>query len=142
MNKSQKQNMVGVLYLIGKPNDRVFKYRIRLQKFVLLAQKEFGYPFYFDYQSHYYGPYSEELQFFISNLVQLDYIQEFARELPNGNFEFSYSLTDQGKKKLKELSVYNKTDLRKIDLLWTKYNDKPTISVVAAAKVFFSRSDK
>ena len=140
MDKITKQNILGILYLISKPKDRIFRHRIRLQKFVLLAEKEFGYSFDFEYESYYYGPYSEGLQFLISDLVQSGYIQESANELSNGNFEFFYSLTKAGEKKLEQLFTENKNDLKKLDLLWDKYNDKSTNLIVAAAKQHFSNT--
>ena len=55
-------NLGGVLYLVNKAGKNGFPFRIRLQKTILLGKIEFGFPFEFNYSSHFYGPYSSELQ--------------------------------------------------------------------------------
>jgi len=134
MNKIQAQNTLGVLYLMSKPKDGVFKHRIRLQKFILLAKERFEYPFVFKYKNYYYGPYSEELQKFITELIQGGLVKEYTNELSNGNFEFFYELTELGEKKVRELSLRHKDITKKLDSLWLEYSGKPTSSIVKAAK--------
>jgi uncharacterized protein YwgA len=132
---------LGILYLMNKPKDGIFRYRIRLQKFIILAKKEFGCPFTFDYKNYYYGPYSEDLQKSVKELIQEGFIDEHANELPNGNFEFFYKLTDIGKVETNKLSLENKDIVKKLDNLWLKYSRQTTYSIVQSAKSFFDATD-
>lgn len=120
----------GLLYLINK-SEGFFSHRIRLQKMVLLAQKEFNTPFSYSYESYYYGPYSRELQTTISNLISDGLLIEETIESPYGNVSYYYKATPKGTELSKGLDKVIKTS---IDRLWEKYSNHTTDFIVKSAK--------
>lgn len=133
MDIETKNNLVGVLYLVKRASPEGFLFRIKLQKMALLAKLEFDFPFSFNYESHYYGPYSESLQIIVSACVKKGYIDENIIEFPNESYGFSYSLTQEGEKILEKI-ISDRNDIKKLDELWEKYKDQSTASLVARAK--------
>ena len=133
LKEKDKSNLAGILYLMKLALPEGFYFRIRLQKMVLLAKQEFSFPFSFNYESHYYGPYSEQLQSFVSDCVNNDYISEKIIEIGEESFGSLYSLTKDGEKILNSLS-FPKEEFNKLDKVWTTYKDKPTELLVKKAK--------
>lgn len=118
--------------MISKAED-AFAHRIRLQKFVLLAKFEFGYPFIFDYESYYYGPYSFDLQNLVSELVEEGFLEEQILENNQGGFMYKYKLTGEGELFLKK-DKPKLSERRKIDKTWSSYINEPTSFIVERAK--------
>ena len=97
MSKQSKRDVAGILYLISKGGKEGFPFRIRLQKMALLGKLEFSFPFSFKYESHYYGPYSVELQLMVSDLAINDFVDELSTEFEDGRHAFIYLITRRGK---------------------------------------------
>lgn len=76
----------------------------RLQKLVFLAQQEYleedesGY----DFDPYKYGPYSEELTHTLELFEDRGYIEKNVETTRNGNEKYTYSLTDEGWKIVKQ----------------------------------------
>lgn len=128
-----KRDIGGLLYLIGKAGDKGFQYRIRLQKMVLLGKIEAKYPFSFDYSSHYYGPYSANLQDTISQLVSDGLIEE--KIIPTGlnSTGFLYRLAPRGQSVLSSINLGIK-ERGALDHLWESYSGVSTEKLVHEAK--------
>lgn len=125
-----KIDILGLLYLINK-SEGFFPHRIRLQKMVLLAQREFGVPFSYSYESYYYGPYSRELQSGVSNLIGEGLLEEEISESSFGNISYFYKSTPKGVDLAKGL---DKDFKLLIDKLWEKYSSSSIDFIVKSAK--------
>jgi uncharacterized protein YwgA len=73
------------------------KGRKKLQKMVYLMSVA-GAPFQYKYRYHHFGPYSEQLQAEINELVQKGYVSE-----KNEDSAYVYTLTDKGKMLMERL---------------------------------------
>jgi len=133
MDQNLKNNIGGILYLIGLTGDEGFKFRIRLQKLILLSKLEEKFPFSFSYESHYYGPYSVQLQSMLDDLISSGFVSEKIISTGEDNSGFVYFLTQEGLKFSKKLSI-QKGDLKKLDIIKTKYFNEPTDFIVRRAK--------
>ena len=56
MSKQSEKDPVGILYLISKGGEEGFPFKY-VFRYALLGKLEFGFPFSFKYESHYYGLY-------------------------------------------------------------------------------------
>ena len=126
-------NLGGVLYLVNKAGKNGFPFRIRLQKTILLGKIEFGFPFEFNYSSHFYGPYSSELQKFTDDLITNSILNEETRELIENHYGYYYTLTEKGSDILSKINL-SKPDKEKLDKLWEKYSGFNTSNLVKKAK--------
>ena len=128
-----EKDVAGVLYLINKGGSNGFPFRIRLQKLLLLGKLEFKFPFSFKYESHYYGPYSSDLQAMVSELATADFLDEVNVEFEDGRYAFVYSITRKGEAALRSAPL-TKEDKKALDMLWEKYRTWSTDDIVKAAK--------
>jgi uncharacterized protein YwgA len=129
------EDLLGVLLII----DRVgkFKHRVRLQKYVLIAQKDLKYPFSFNFERYFYGPYSFELKDFMSNLVSEGLVTETKVNLTKG-VEYFYELTEVGKSVLSELlKNAEKKNIEIIEKLTKECKDMTDNEVIQKAKIVF-----
>jgi len=133
MTQKNGYNLGGVLYLIGKGGKKGFPFRIRLQKLVLLGKIEDSFPFSFEYESHYYGPYSVQLQSILVDMVTDGLINENVIATGEENSGFIYSITEKGQLKLANLSL-SETETKKLDNLWIRYMNKSTDYIIKKAK--------
>lgn len=125
----------GVLYLINK--GRVFSSRTRLQKLILIAKldKEIQYPFSFDFEPYYYGPYSKQLSFYLDILVASGLVREDIVEKETVDAKiYHYSLTAKGKNFLNKSKGAPKEDFKKIDRLWGRFSGFDNDRVIRYAK--------
>jgi uncharacterized protein YwgA len=129
----QQLNTAGLIYLIKKAPDSGFRFRIRLQKMILLGKLEFGFPFTFTYESHFYGPYSAELQTLLSQVIDDGLIKEDVKIMPEGQFGYFYEITEIGDKILTDLQLPS-NEVNKLDRLWEKYHNFDTNILVRHAK--------
>jgi uncharacterized protein YwgA len=79
-------------------NDSSVKGRTRVQKDICILKYQDGIPFNFDFESHYYGPYSSELTNTVDMMVASGILEENTIVLPIGVRRYDYSLTKEGKK--------------------------------------------
>lgn len=82
--------------------------RKRLQKSIFLLQT-LGLKFGAEYRLHYYGPYSDDVADAVGILDLDDVVREEASEGTFGR-QFSYSITTEGAKRLRELEKTDKAD--------------------------------
>lgn len=138
--KKDTKDAFGLLYLISKVKPE-FKFKIKLQKLVLIAKKdqEINYPFSFEFVPYYYGPYSYELQKFLEVLILKNFVEQKVEEIPQNNENlkiFKYTLSSRGEEflidKIKEEGFKELAD--KIDKLWEKCKNWSTPLIIKYAK--------
>ena len=78
--------------------DDSVKGRTRVQKDICILKYNDKIPFNFDFNSHYYGPYSSELTDTMDTMVASGFIKEVIMILPQGILRYDYRLTEEGKK--------------------------------------------
>jgi uncharacterized protein YwgA len=89
--KSQRKLVLWILRNVGE-----IRGRTRFQKMVFLGQKKLGLPESFNFEMHYFGPYSWELTQTIESLKAAGYITERVRK--SGDYTmYIYALSEQGK---------------------------------------------
>lgn len=76
----------------------------RLQKLVFLAQQEQlgGDEAWYDFDPYKYGPYSEDLTHALELFEDRGYVKKNVETTRNGNEKYTYSLTDEGRKIVKQ----------------------------------------
>jgi len=129
---------IGLLYLIDRCGG--IQTRIRLQKFVCIAQFTKGgkTPFSFNFHSHYYGPYSENLRKSVDQLVARNLVRENVVFHDHGGddptYSFVYDLTKEGKiflgRTVSEIQKFIPT----IDAVITKFGGLSNGAVIQMAK--------
>lgn len=72
--------------------------RTRLQKDICILKHQERIPFNFDFESHYFGPYSSELTDTIDTLVAAGLLNEKLIISSQGNLRYDYSLTNEGRR--------------------------------------------
>lgn len=72
--------------------------RTRVQKDICILKHEANIPFNFEFEPHYYGPYSSELTDTLDTLVAAGLLQERIEVFPPGIFRYDYALTEGGKR--------------------------------------------
>lgn len=127
------KNIGGLLYLVKKAGSKGFPFRIRLQKIILLSIIEERFPFSFDYSSHYYGPYSVQLQELINYSTASGFLSEEIVQTGDESHGYIYSITEMGEVKLQNIDLSAEEKL-KLDRIWERYKDKTTDFVVNQAK--------
>ena len=71
--------------------------RTRFQKMIfLLSQHAKFFKNKYDFDPHDYGPYSQELQDDIDNLIREKFLTEERRTIEGGKIRYEYSITDKG----------------------------------------------
>ncbi len=126
-------NIYGVLYLINKSGR--FWGRTKLQKMIMLGQKEVEYPFDFEFVRYNYGPFSFQLFDLVSNLVVGGFLKENDVEYSSGAKEAIYQLTEDGKEFLNFIGKHiSLDDKKKLDVLWSKYHGYSMTQIVVRAK--------
>jgi len=137
--KSVEKDRFGVLYLLSQ--EEPFRFKIRLQKLVVIARTDpkINYQFSFKFVSYYYGPYSKDLQNFLGLLVREGMLVEKTEET-RGEREsskvFSYSLTENGWRYISEKMSTEEYQLlsSKINSLWERFGSWNTSSLIKHAK--------
>ncbi len=79
--------------------------RTRLQKMIFLAQKELGVEPLFDFQKHYYGPYSGDLTETLERMISRGDIVEEIEEVGDA-IRYSYSLSEDADKFIKPIESF------------------------------------
>lgn len=79
--------------------------RKRFQKTVCVLKHRDNIPLGFDFVPYYYGPYSEALAGMIQSLVDAGYVSEKPVEIGVGVFKYEYSLTEQGKREIRQVET-------------------------------------
>jgi len=95
MTSSGEPQRVKLLYLLDKI--KTMEGRVRFQKMVYVLQQEKKIDFHYDFDYHFYGPYSKGLAEDIQLLVEADYIAE-SEKREGYCTQYNYSLTDKGRK--------------------------------------------
>lgn len=72
--------------------------RTRVQKDICILKYGENIPFNFDFESHYYGPFSSELTDTVDTLVAAGILQESIESLANGVARYDYGLTAEGQR--------------------------------------------
>ncbi len=81
------------------------KGRTRVQKDICILKHKEGIPFNFEFESHYYGPYSNELADTIDTLVASGILEEKIVNLSSGVRRYDYSLTEEGYEMFRKIRV-------------------------------------
>ena len=72
--------------------------RTRVQKDICILKHDAEIPFNFEFEPHYYGPYSSELTDTVDTLIAAGLLEERIEFLPPGIFRYDYALTKEGKR--------------------------------------------
>ena len=112
--------------------------RTRIQKDICILKYERGVDLHFDFEAHYYGPFSAELSDTVDTLVAVGLLEEKIQVLPTGVLRYDYGLTEAGKQMSVDLiRSLKKTDpktIQTIQELIINLKDKPIGEVVKQAK--------
>lgn len=128
-------DLFGVLNLISSVGR--FRHRVRLQKYVLLAQREVAYPFSFNFERYFYGPYSFDLRNFMDVLVSEGLVKE-EKTATSCGVEYSYELTGIGELFLGDISKQvPDNEKQKLRKLVRTLSDLSDVAVVKRAKQVF-----
>jgi len=88
----------------GSYNSSV-KGRTRIQKDICILKHRDGVPFNFEFESHYYGPYSNELADTIDTLVASGILEQNVMILPSGVRRYDYNLTEEGNEMFRKTKI-------------------------------------
>jgi uncharacterized protein YwgA len=77
-------------------NNSIVEGRTRIQKDICILKYRDQLPFNFEFESYFYGPYSEELADTIDTLVTSGILEQRTVRFPNGERRYDYKLTDEG----------------------------------------------
>jgi len=137
---------------------KVFSYcekiegRKKLQKIIYIL-KEMGYPFYEEFDFHFYGPYSEQLTLEIEALKDLEIIKE-EREDDSGWVKYIYRITENGKEwakfcederlnnEYKIIKILNDKSARELELIATIIYFKELSKNLIIEKINTLKADK
>ena len=72
--------------------------RTRVQKDICILKHDAELPFNFEFEPHFYGPYSSELTDTVDTLVAAGLLEEKIDVFPPGIFRYDYALTEEGKR--------------------------------------------
>ena len=111
--------------------------RKRLQKlmYLLMKKKNIVVPFHFE--PYLFGPFSRDLQFTISELVNRGFIKENVIEIAPDYVGYEYSLTTKGKKIVETLiKSFDKRILNEIKVFLREYRDKEIHEIVREAYAY------
>jgi uncharacterized protein YwgA len=112
--------------------------RTRVQKDICILKHDAGIPFNFDFEPHYYGPYSSELTDTVDTLIAAGLLEERIEFLPPGIFRYDYALTGEGKRMFS--SIENRLGRRRPEIMEalreriTVLREKSISEVTAIAK--------
>ena len=115
-----------VMNLLAADDQQVIDGRTRLQKLVLLAQKESqeDLPSEYDFTPYDYGPFSEQLLHDLDDMKRKGWIDETIEPLPNGK-KYRYELTPQGEEQLVDGTEESNTIQKIAEDIEGTFNDMP-----------------
>jgi len=93
-----------LIAFFGSYNSKV-RGRTRIQKDVCILKYRDKIPFNFEFESHYYGPYSSELADTINTLVAAGLLKQNVTRLSPDIRRYDYALTEEGKEMLQRVKV-------------------------------------
>lgn len=125
-----------LLALLAVGDNRQIEGITRFQKLVFLAQQEIEGldvdKYHFD--SHKYGPFSEDLYDDLDALVAAEYVDREIRTTRNGNDKQVYSLTEQGEQFMKDVlsdgEVESDLQATRLSDMKGEYNDMPMLELI------------
>lgn len=85
-----------IFEIISNFNDGL-RGKTRLQKLVFLTQTQCAVPLNYDFEPAPLGPLSSAVNRYVSNLEELELVEESIEKTPSGNNVFCYTLTEFGK---------------------------------------------
>jgi uncharacterized protein YwgA len=91
--------------------------RTRVQKDICILKHDANIPFNFEFEPHYYGPYSSELTDTLDTLVAAGILQEKIDMLLSGIFRYDYALTEEGKSMFS--AIENRLEQRRPEIMAT-----------------------
>jgi uncharacterized protein YwgA len=122
------KNLFGVLYLINSFS--ILEHRIRFQKLVLISKLGYNYPFSFKFERYKFGPYSFELQRFLSSLISDGLITES---------DYKFKLTELGKKILGEMkNQADKEIIKSLDNVFKAHSKTSVSDLIVESKKLFN----
>jgi uncharacterized protein YwgA len=112
--------------------------RTRIQKDICILKYKECVPFNFEFEPHYYGPYSSELTGTVDTLVAAGILQEKVEFLANGVSRYDYGLTLEGEKMFQmvkqKIVHHDETLYNKLEKTIACLKKKSIPQVVAEAK--------
>ena len=112
--------------------------RTRIQKDICILKYEEKINFNFEFEPHYYGPYSSELTDTVDTLVASGLLEEKIEVLPSGILRYDYGLTHEGKSMFSviqsKLEKENIEELTKIKETIKALKGRPIAEVISLAK--------
>ena len=126
---------VELLLLLFHLNNGSITGRKRIQKLVFLLKRQSKIPFSFDFKPYFYGPYSENLAQTIQFLTGFGLLKERVLPHESGFVQYSYSLTPDAKRMLRNLKVHIPANLKQGV---TKLSQLSTTELVRLSKTLLS----
>jgi len=93
-----------IIAFFGSYNSKV-EGRTRIQKDICILKYRDKIPFNFEFESHYYGPYSSELADTIDTLVATGLLKQNIMRLSSDIRRYDYALTEEGKEMFQKTKI-------------------------------------